>query len=69
MTELGVVHPHTTSAIALTAAGFSATSEDFFDTFVVDVSSKGMTASAVADAAAAAGSNVRIIDDNTVGIR
>jgi len=52
----------------ITAAGFSATSEDFFDTFTVDVSSKGMTSASVAASAAAAGCNVRIIDDNTVGI-
>jgi glycine dehydrogenase len=64
-------HIHALARVAhreITAAGFEATKEDFFDTFVVDVSSKGMTAKSVAENAAAAGSNVRVIDDNTVGI-
>ena len=49
-------------------AGFGVTQEPFFDTFVVDTSSKGMTAKEVQDGAASVGANVRIIDDNTVGI-
>jgi len=40
----------------------------FFDTFVVDVSSKGMTSSKVQAECAKNGVNVRVIDDNKVGI-
>ncbi len=49
-------------------AGFKVTEEPFFDTFVVDTSSKGMTAQEVQDGAASIGANVRVIDENTVGI-
>jgi glycine dehydrogenase len=48
----------------LSAAGFQCTDTPFFDTFTVKVPS----ASAVQAAAAAAGANVRIIDETTVGI-
>jgi glycine dehydrogenase len=53
---------------ALSAAGFKVSGAAFFDTFTVDVSSKGMTAAAVQSAAAAAGVNVRVVDDSTVGM-
>ncbi len=49
-------------------AGFKVTEEPFFDTFVVDTSSKGMTAQEVQDGAASVGANVRVINENTVGI-
>lgn len=49
-------------------AGFKVTEEPFFDTFTVDTSSMGMTAAEVQDGAAAAGANVRVINENTVGI-
>ena len=49
-------------------AGFKVTEEAFFDTFVVDTSSKGMTAQEVQNGAASVGANVRVIDENTVGI-
>jgi glycine dehydrogenase len=49
-------------------AGFKVNESEFFDTFSVDVSSKGMTAAEVQAGAASAGANVRIINDSTVGI-
>jgi glycine dehydrogenase len=49
-------------------AGFQVMENAFFDTFSVDVSSKGMTATDVQAGAVAVGANVRIIDDHTVGI-
>ena len=49
-------------------AGFQVMENAFFDTFSVDVSSKGMTATEVQAGAVAVGANVRIIDDHTVGI-
>lgn len=49
-------------------AGFTVNESDFFDTFTVDVSSKGMTSADVQAGAARAGANVRVIDDKTVGI-
>eukprot|EP00978_Attheya_sp_CCMP212_P006946 scaffold16220_cov51-Attheya_sp.AAC.9 len=49
-------------------AGFKVTEEAFFDTFVVDASSKGMTAAQIQAGAASAGANVRLIDENTVGV-
>jgi glycine dehydrogenase len=49
-------------------AGFKVNESEFFDTFTVDVGSKGMTAAEVQAGAAEAGANVRIIDENTVGI-
>ncbi|GFH45695.1 hypothetical protein CTEN210_02169 [Chaetoceros tenuissimus] len=49
-------------------AGFTMAQDPFFDTFTIDVSSKGMTASQVQAGAEAVGANVRIIDDNTVGL-
>jgi len=52
----------------ISKAGYQVTSEPFFDTFVVDVSSKGMTAQQVQDKAASVGANVRVIDAKTVGI-
>jgi len=48
--------------------GFKVTDTPFFDTFTVDVSSKGMTSSEVQAGAVSVGANVRIIDENTVGI-
>ena len=53
----------------LKSAGYEVTSDgQFFDTFVVDVGSKGKTSREVQDAAAEVGCNVRVIDDKTVGI-
>ena len=54
----------------LTAAGFECSTDDFFDTFTVDVTtaSWSMTAESVAAAAANAGYNVRVVDEKTVGI-
>ena len=49
-------------------AGFKVTEGPFFDTFTVDVSSKGMTAAEVQAGAVRVGANVRVIDDSTVGI-
>ena len=49
-------------------AGFTVAQDPFFDTFTIDVSSKGMTAAQVQAGAEAVGANVRIIDDNTVGL-
>ena len=49
-------------------AGFQVMEDAFFDTFSVDVSSMGMTAAEVQAGAVAVGANVRIIDDQTVGI-
>ena len=56
------------TANALREAGFSISSEPFFDTFVVDVSSKGKTSSDIQKAAAAVGVNVREISPYQVGI-
>jgi len=52
----------------LAKAGFKVTEGPFFDTFTVDVSSKGMTSAAVQAGAVSIGANVRIIDESTVGI-
>jgi glycine dehydrogenase len=52
----------------LQAAGFHVPAEPFFDTFTVNVATKGMTAQQVQDGAASVGANVRIIDESTVGI-
>lgn len=49
-------------------AGFGVTDGAFFDTISIDVSSKGMTAAEVQAGAVSVGANVRIIDENTVGI-
>lgn len=49
-------------------AGFQVNESEFFDTFTVDVSSKGMTAAEVQSGAASVGANVRIINDTTVGV-
>eukprot|EP00535_Pseudo-nitzschia_heimii_P001664 CAMPEP_0197187856 /NCGR_PEP_ID=MMETSP1423-20130617/16723_1 /TAXON_ID=476441 /ORGANISM="Pseudo-nitzschia heimii, Strain UNC1101" /LENGTH=979 /DNA_ID=CAMNT_0042639541 /DNA_START=377 /DNA_END=3316 /DNA_ORIENTATION=+ len=59
------------AARELKAAGFKlARNEDekFFDTITIDVSSKGLTATAVQAGAVEAGANVRIIDEHTVGV-
>jgi glycine dehydrogenase len=52
----------------LTKAGFTVNEKEFFDTFTVDVSSKGMTAAQVQAGAVSVGANVRLIDETTVGI-
>ena len=52
----------------LATAGFSVLEGPFFDTFTVDVSSKGMTAAQVQAGAVSVDANVRVIDDKTVGI-
>jgi len=49
-------------------AGFKVSEGEFFDTFTVDVSSKGMNATEVQAGAVSVGANVRIIDESTVGI-
>lgn len=49
-------------------AGFKVTEGAFFDTITVDTSSKGMTAAQVQAGAASVGANVRVIDENTVGV-
>ena len=49
-------------------AGFVVNEKEFFDTFTVDVSSKGMTAAEVQAGAVGVGANVRMIDETTVGI-
>ena len=49
-------------------AGFTVAQDPFFDTFTIDVSSKGMTAAQVQAGAEAVGANVRIIDDNAVSL-
>ena len=48
--------------------GFAVAEGPFFDTFTVDVSSKGMSADQVQAGAVSVGANVRVIDSNTVGI-
>jgi len=52
----------------LAGAGFDVAEGPFFDTFTVDVSSRGMTSGGVQAGAVAVGANVRVIDDATVGI-
>lgn len=52
----------------ITKAGFQVGEGAYYDTFTVDCASKGMTAAQVQAGAAAAGANVRLLDDNTVGI-
>eukprot|EP00529_Nitzschia_sp_RCC80_P006149 CAMPEP_0113504588 /NCGR_PEP_ID=MMETSP0014_2-20120614/34796_1 /TAXON_ID=2857 /ORGANISM="Nitzschia sp." /LENGTH=1028 /DNA_ID=CAMNT_0000399709 /DNA_START=118 /DNA_END=3204 /DNA_ORIENTATION=+ /assembly_acc=CAM_ASM_000159 len=52
----------------ISKAGFTVNESEFFDTFTVDVSSKGMTSADVQAGAVRAGANVRVIDDKTVGI-
>jgi glycine dehydrogenase len=49
-------------------AGFKVTEGPFFDTFTVDVSSKGMNATEVQAGAASVGANVRVIDEKRVGV-
>ena len=49
-------------------SGFTVNEAEFFDTFTIDVASKGMTAAEVQAGAVSVGANVRIIDDSTVGI-
>lgn len=52
----------------ISKAGFKATEGPFYDTFTVDASSKGMTAADIQAGAVSVGANVRLIDDNTVGV-
>ena len=52
----------------ISKAGFRVNEVEFFDTFTVDVSSKGMTAADVQAGAVSVGANLRVIDDKTVGI-
>ena len=52
----------------LEKAGYQVNESDFFDTFTVNLSSKGMTATDVQAKCEAAGCNVRIISDDTVGM-
>ncbi len=53
---------------ALRSAGYGVSSDPFFDTFTVNVGVKGTSAQAVQDKAASKGVNMRIVDENTVGI-
>ncbi|KAG5188674.1 glycine dehydrogenase [Tribonema minus] len=57
-----------TTATALSQAGFKVSSAPYFDTFTVDVASKGKDAAAVAGKAASLGVNVRVVDSATVGL-
>ena len=62
---------HALAAVAhreLGKAGFTVTEGPFFDTFTVDVSSKGMNATEVQAGAVSVGANVRIIDEGRVGV-
>lgn len=52
----------------ITKAGFKTGEGAFYDTFTVDCSSKGMTSEQVQAGAVSIGANVRVIDENTVGI-
>eukprot|EP00585_Thalassiosira_rotula_P013497 CAMPEP_0196132250 /NCGR_PEP_ID=MMETSP0910-20130528/1958_1 /TAXON_ID=49265 /ORGANISM="Thalassiosira rotula, Strain GSO102" /LENGTH=1027 /DNA_ID=CAMNT_0041391847 /DNA_START=143 /DNA_END=3226 /DNA_ORIENTATION=+ len=52
----------------LSKEGFAVAEGPFFDTFTVDVSSKGMTSEQVQAGAAKAGANVRIVNETNVGI-
>jgi glycine dehydrogenase len=52
----------------LQAAGYQVMDGPFFDTFSVDVSSKGYSAEQIQSLAASVGANVRIINETTVGI-
>merc|ERR1711988_1374264 len=56
------------TASTLANEGFKIDTMSFYDTFVVDVSSKGLSSAAVQDKCAAAGVNLRVIDDKKVGI-
>lgn len=49
-------------------AGFKVSDGPFFDTFTVDVSSKGMNSTEVQAGAVSVGGNVRVIDQKTIGI-
>lgn len=56
------------TAAALRKSGYSVSDGAFFDTFVVDVGSKGKTSNEIQQRAASLGLNVRIIDESHVGI-
>merc|ERR1712023_574614 len=56
------------TATTLAGDGFKIDTMSFYDTFVVDVSSKGLTSSAVQSKCADAGVNLRVIDEKKVGI-
>lgn len=56
------------TASVLTENGYEVSSKNFFDTIVVDVSSRNQTAAQIQAAASANGVNVRVIDSNRVGI-
>lgn len=58
----------TSTAQALAGAGYKIESMNFFDTFKVDVSAKGVTSAQIQSKCAAAGVNVRIIDAKHVGV-
>ncbi len=63
------IHGMTAStAEALRAAGYKIENKTFFDTLLVDVSSKGKTSAQISAAAIKAGVNVRIVNDTHVGI-
>lgn len=52
----------------LEKAGYEVNNSAFFDTITIDVASKGTTASKVQAGAVSVGANIRIINDNTVGM-
>lgn len=66
----GRIHGMTTvTADILTASGFQVQNKDnYFDTIVVDVSSKGLTSAQVQANAVKAGVNVRVVDGKRVAV-
>jgi glycine dehydrogenase len=56
------------TASVLTENGYVVSSKNFFDTIVVDVSSRNQTSAQVQESAASNGVNIRVIDNNRVGI-
>jgi len=54
--------------MALEKAGYGVSKSPFFDTFTVNVSSKGTNSAKVAELANSCGVNLRIVDENTVGL-
>jgi len=56
------------TAKALAGAGYALEARPYFDTLKVEVSSAGKTAAEIQAAAIAAGLNVRVIDETTIGL-
>jgi glycine dehydrogenase len=61
-------HMTVVTAQALQSSGYHVTSSNFFDTFVVDVGRSGKSSRSIQDAAIQQGVNIRVIDNNRVGI-